>query len=65
VICGHLDPNLVLLADELLTAEDTEEVSDSGVLAAAELDPSDAGHARHGEFDEDPLERLAQRALPI
>ena len=69
VICGHLDANLVLLADELLTAPETEEITAAEVdphdADPREVDPRDASHARQGEFDEDPLERLAQSALSI
>jgi hypothetical protein len=60
VICGHLTPDLAPLADELLAA--------SAAPADAEepwVDPRDASHGRHGEFDEDPLEQLAHDALLI
>jgi len=65
VICGHLEANLVLLADELLTAPVAEEEPDAEETVTAGVDPRDASHARSGELDEDPLERLAQHALPI
>jgi hypothetical protein len=82
VICGHLHPNLALLADELLTAPEAEEEPDAGEESgvregpgiggtgvgepvAVGVDPRDASHERHGEFDEDPLEQLAQRSLTI
>jgi hypothetical protein len=72
VICGHLDSNLAAIADELLRMQDIEQQAvgeeDPVVHAAASeapVDPRDAGHERHGEFDEDPLEQLAQRALSI
>ncbi len=61
VICGHLDPNLALLADELLAApapaEDTVDVvEESGAIAVPELAPIPAGH---------PLDQLTQSALPV
>jgi hypothetical protein len=71
VICGHLTSDLARLADELLIEDEAvAEASVAGVAAEAGVDeagvdPRDAGHERHGEFDEDPLERLAQRALSI
>jgi hypothetical protein len=111
VICGHLESNLALVADELM-AQDVEErrveaqqveeqraeeqrieeqrieaqwVEESGVearrveeqpaleqeaplayaAAASGVDPRDAGHERYAEFDEDPLEQLAQHVMPI
>jgi hypothetical protein len=78
VICGHLESNLAVLADELLMAEEAGEasigkeaalvgdaVAGGTVAGEAPVDPRDSGHERHGEFDEDPLEQLAQRALSI
>ena len=73
VICGHLDSNLAMIADELLAMQDAEvpaigeEDAHAGEVLASDtlLDPRDSGHERHGEFDEDPLEQLAQRALSI
>jgi hypothetical protein len=58
VICGHLDPNLALLADELLAR--TEPVEDAaeetGAIAVPEPAPISAGH---------PLDQLTQSALPV
>lgn len=71
VICGHLESNLALVADELVAQDiaerEVEQVVAPDVHAGAEMgvDPRDAGHERHGELDEDPLEQLAQRALSI
>jgi hypothetical protein len=73
VICGHLDSNLAVIADELLAMGDAEEQAIGeedapvGEVLASDtrVDPRDSGHERHGEFDEDPLEQLAQRALSI
>jgi hypothetical protein len=58
VICGHLDPNLVLLADELLAAPEPVEdaVEETGAIAAPEPAPIPAGH---------PLDQLTQSALPV
>jgi hypothetical protein len=58
VICGHLDPNLVLLADELLaTPEPVEDVvEETGAIAVPEPAPIPAGH---------PLDQLTQSALPV
>jgi hypothetical protein len=65
VICGHLDPDLALLADELLRVEDSAEEQAIGQDAAAEAPPSGARHSRPQESEDDPLERLAQSALPV
>jgi len=62
VICGHLDPNLVALADELLAtpepavepAEDA--VDETGAIFDPEPAPIPAGH---------PLDQLTQSALPV
>jgi hypothetical protein len=61
VICGHLDPNLVALADELLAvpipaepAQDAMEQDEA--IAAPEPAPIPAGH---------PLDLLTQSALPV
>jgi hypothetical protein len=65
VICGHLDPDLAVLADELLRDEDSAEEQAIGQDAVAEAPPSGARHASHQEPADDPLERLAQSALPV
>jgi hypothetical protein len=65
VICGHLDPDLALLADELCRDEDSAEEQAIGQDAAAEAPPSGARHSRPQESEDDPLERLAQSALPV
>jgi hypothetical protein len=73
VICGHLDSNLAMIADELLAMRDAEEQAigeedvPAGDVVASDtrVDPRDPARERHGEFDEDPLEQLAQRALSI
>ncbi len=62
VICGHLTPDLAGLADELLAAPAAPSELEDAELG---VDPRDASHARHGEFDEDPLEQLAHDALLI
>jgi hypothetical protein len=55
VICGHLDPNLAALADELLaTAVESVEAMDAD--ATHEPAPILAGH---------PLDQLTQSALPV
>jgi hypothetical protein len=51
VICGHLDPNLAALADELLRVPE--------VIEAVEDETS----AR--ESGEHPLDQLTQSALPV
>jgi hypothetical protein len=64
VICGHLDLNLVALADELLAmpepvkdAGDAVEVEETGgAIVATEPAPIPAGH---------PLDQLTQSALPV
>jgi hypothetical protein len=69
VICGHLDLNLVALADELLAAPAFVEpataapaelaenaVEETGENAAPELAPIPAGH---------PLDALTQSSLPV
>ena len=62
VICGHLDPNLTALADELLATpapvvEPTEDaVEETGASADPEPAPIPAGH---------PLDQLTQSALPV
>jgi hypothetical protein len=55
VICGHLDPNLVALADELL-ATPAEPVVEEPDAVVPELAPIPAGH---------PLDQLTQSALPV
>jgi hypothetical protein len=58
VICGHLEANLVALADELLAR--TEPVADAAeetdAIAVLEPAPIPAGH---------PLDQLTQSALPV
>jgi hypothetical protein len=61
VICGHLDANLAMIADELLAtpepveaAEDT--VEETSATAVPEPAPIPAGH---------PLDQLTQSALPV
>ena len=61
VICGHLDPNLVALADELLATPEPVEpagdaVEETGSIADSEPAPIPAGH---------PLDLLTQSALPV
>ncbi len=68
VICGHLDPNLVALADELLTmpaavesaVDETVAVAAHEPVAPTEPEPGvvavPAGH---------PLDQLTQSALPV
>ena len=63
VICGHLDLNLVALADELLAtpepvkdAGDAVGVEETGTIVAPEPAPIPAGH---------PLDQLTQSALPV
>jgi len=51
VICGHLDPNLALLADEL--------------LAVATVAESAEDETSSGERNEHPLDQLTQSALPV
>ena len=54
VICGHLDPNLALLADELLRAPEVAE--------AVEVVADEASASEHGGH---PLDQLTQSALPV
>ena len=54
VICGHLDPNLALLADELLRAPENAE--------AVEVVADEASASEHGGH---PLDQLTQGALPV
>jgi hypothetical protein len=61
VICGHLDPNLIALADELLATPEAVEpaedaVEETGASADPEPAPIPAGH---------PLDQLTQSALPV
>jgi hypothetical protein len=61
VICGHLDPNLVALADELLATpepvvEPTEDAAEEPAAVDPEPAPIPAGH---------PLDQLTQSALPV
>jgi hypothetical protein len=57
VICGHLDQDLVALADELLaTPEPAEPAVEESDAAVPELAPIPAGH---------PLDQLTQSALPV
>jgi hypothetical protein len=57
VVCGHLDPNLVALADELLAApEPVEDTAEESGAVAPEPAPIPAGH---------PLDQLTQSALPV
>jgi hypothetical protein len=60
VICGHLDPNLVALADELLAAPEPAEPAEDAVEESGPVDPEPApilaGH---------PLDELTQSALPV
>jgi hypothetical protein len=58
VICGHLDPNLALLADELLARTEPVEdaMEETGAIAVPEPAPIPAGH---------PLDQLTQSALPV
>jgi hypothetical protein len=61
VICGHLDPNLVALADELLavpapTEPAQDAVEEIDATADPEPPPIPAGH---------PLDQLTQSALPV
>ncbi len=51
VICGHLDPNLTALADELLTAPEAAEAVEDETSAS-----EPGGH---------PLDQLTQSALPV
>jgi hypothetical protein len=58
VICGHLDLNLVALADELLARTEPAEpaVEETDAIAVPEPAPIPAGH---------PLDQLTQSALPV
>jgi hypothetical protein len=51
VICGHLDPNLTALADELLTAPEAADAVEDETSAS-----EPGGH---------PLDQLTQSALPV
>jgi hypothetical protein len=57
VICGHLDPNLTALADELLTAPEAPEAPE--VAEAVEDETSASEPGGH------PLDQLTQSALPV
>jgi hypothetical protein len=70
VVCGHLDSDLAVVADELLASADALDVEEeasafSAALEEPGIDPRHSSHSRHGEFDEDPLEQLAQGILPL
>jgi len=57
VICGHLDPNLAALADELLIVAEVAEEAE--VVEAVEDEASASEHGGH------PLDQLTQSALPV
>jgi hypothetical protein len=67
VICGHLDPNLVALADELLATPEPAEPAEPALDAADAVEETDANAipepapipAGH------PLDQLTQSALPV
>jgi hypothetical protein len=54
VICGHLDPNLAALADELLIMPEVPEVVEAAEDETRASEPN--GH---------PLDQLTQSALPV
>jgi hypothetical protein len=57
VICGHLDPNLAALADELLIVAEVAEEAE--VVEAVEDETSASELGGH------PLDQLTQSALPV
>jgi hypothetical protein len=77
VICGHLDPNLAALADELLIEAEVAEVAEEaeGVDVAEAAEGIDAaavpaveaveGEASSSELGGHPLDQLTQSALPV
>ena len=80
VICGHLDPNLAALADELLIAAEAAEAADvaegvEGVDVAEAAEGIDVaavaaveaveGEMPAGEPGGHPLDQLTQSALPV
>jgi hypothetical protein len=72
VICGHLEANLVAIADELLTMpepveapEVVEAVEMAGMAEGAEPAEVVAGETSGNEPDGHPLDQLTQSALPV
>jgi len=78
VICGHLEANLVAIADELLTMAEVAEVAEvaeapevveavevAGVAEGAEPAEAVAGETSGSEPDGHPLDQLTQSALPV
>ena len=59
VICGHLDPNLAALADELLAAPSRAEAAVEETVADTSVPEPRPIAARH------PLDQLTQSALPV
>jgi len=69
VICGHLDPNLTALADELLIAAEASEAA-QGAEVSDEAEPAEVAETAEreagvGEPGGHPLDLLTQSALPV